>query len=70
MLVIGDPELQIQSKCRTNDSDVAQENYGLIHDLSAIPPARAGGMRSLPKAIFEFCRMKFESHRGPCLRHG
>jgi hypothetical protein len=50
----------IQSKCRTNDSGVAQENYGLIHDLSAIPPVRAGRDAGLPKAI-EFCRMKFRA---------
>ena len=70
MLVIGPRELRFQSKCRTNDSGAAQENYGPIHDLSAIPPARAGRAAGKPKAIFEFCGMKFESPRGPCRRHG
>jgi hypothetical protein len=38
--------------------------------LSAIPLTHAGRDAGLPKAIFESCRMKFESHRGPCPRHG
>ena len=69
MLVIGGPELRFRVNVKPTSSDVAQENYGLIHDLSAIPPARADRDAGLPR-IFEFCRLKFESHRGPCQRHG
>src|SRR5438093_652243 len=42
MLVIGDPELRFRVNVKPTNRDVAQENYGLIHDLSAMPPARAG----------------------------
>src|SRR5947209_19749783 len=42
MLVIGDPQLRFRVNVRPTGGDVAQENYGLIHDLSAIPPARGG----------------------------
>jgi hypothetical protein len=70
MLVIGDPELRFRVNVGPTTSDVAQENYGLIHDLSAITPSARWGDAGLPKAIFEFCRMKFESHRGPCRQHG
>ena len=70
MLVIGGPELRFRVNVRPTNRDVVQENYGLIYDLSAIPPARAVRDVGKPKAIFEFCGMKFESHRGPCRRHG
>ena len=41
MLVIGDRELRFRVNVGPTNSDVAQENYGLILVLSAIPPARA-----------------------------
>lgn len=70
MLVIGAPESRFRVNVGPTNSDVAQENYGLIHDLSGIPPAPAGQDAGRPKAIFKFCRMKFESPRGPCRQHG
>ena len=42
MLVIGVRELRFRVNVRPTHRDVAQENYGLIHDLSAMSPARAG----------------------------
>jgi hypothetical protein len=54
MLVIGDRELRFKVNVRPTDSDVAQENYGLIHDLSAIPQASAGRDAGLPKALSKF----------------
>jgi hypothetical protein len=53
MLVIGGPELRFRVNVKPTNSGVAQENYGLIHDLSAIPPARTGRDTGLPR-IFEF----------------
>jgi len=32
MLVIGDRELRFRVNVKPTSSDVAQENYGLIHD--------------------------------------
>ena len=61
MLVIGGPELRFRVNVRPTSRDIAQENYGLIYDLSAIPPARAGRDAGLPKALFEFCGMKFRT---------
>src|SRR5829696_4845731 len=40
MLVIGGRELGFRVNVRPTNSDVAPENYGPIHDLSAIPQAR------------------------------
>ena len=54
MLVIGDPELRFRVNVKPTNRDVAQENYGLIHDLSAIPPALPDGMRAAPKAYSNF----------------
>jgi hypothetical protein len=54
MLVIGDPELRFRVNVKPTSRDVAQENYGLIHDLSAIPPARAG--RDAPPKHSNFAR--------------
>ena len=70
MLVIGDPESRFRVNVRPTNSAIAPQNYGSFHDLSAIPPARAGRDTGLLNAVLEFCRMKFESHRGPFPRHG
>ena len=70
MRVIGDREFIFTVNVTRTSRGFAQENYGLIHDLSAITPSARWGDAGLPKAIFEFCRMKFESHRGPCRQHG
>ena len=59
------PGVEIQSKCQTNEQRRRSGELRTIHDLSAIPPAHAGRDAGL-----EFCGMKFESHRGPCRRHG
>ena len=64
MLVIGDRELQFRVNVGPTNSDVAQENYGVIHDLSAIPQASAGRDAGQPKAIFEFCGIKFRAFEG------
>jgi len=42
MLVIGDPESRFRVNVRPTNSAIAPQNYGSFHDLSAIPPARAG----------------------------
>jgi hypothetical protein len=42
MPVIGDPELRFRVNAGPTNRDVTQENYGLIHDLSAITPAGMG----------------------------
>jgi hypothetical protein len=42
MLVIGDRSLRFRVNAKPTASGAAQENYGLIHDLSAIPPVPAG----------------------------
>ena len=46
MRVIGDRESRFRVNGRPTNSDVAQQIYGLIHDLSAIPPTRSalGGL--------------------------
>jgi hypothetical protein len=62
MLVIGGRELRFRVNVGPTNSVAAQENYVSIHDLSAIPQASTGRDAGLPKAIFESCTMKFESH--------
>jgi hypothetical protein len=42
MRVIGDRELRFKVNVKPTDSVIAPKNYGSFHDLSAIPPARAG----------------------------
>ena len=42
MLVIGDRSLRFRVNAKPTAGDAAQENYGLIHDLSAMPPVPAG----------------------------
>jgi hypothetical protein len=69
MLVIGDPELRFRVNVRPTNDDVAQENYGLIHDLSDVSPARAGRDTGLAESIFEFCGMKFQTLEDLCRRH-
>jgi hypothetical protein len=39
MPVIGDCELRFRVNVTRTNGGFAQENYGLIYDLSAIPPA-------------------------------
>ena len=70
MLVIGGRELRFRVNVGPTNSDVAQENYGFIHDLSAIPPARAGRDTARRSVIFEFCRMKFRAIEDRAWRHG
>jgi hypothetical protein len=63
MPVIGDRELRFRVNVGPTNGDVAPENYGSIHDLSAMPQAPAGRDAGPPTAILESCRMKFESHQ-------
>ena len=62
MLVIGDRELRFRVNVRPTGSVITPKNYGSFHDLSAIPPARAGRDTGR-NARLEFCRMKFEASR-------
>ena len=54
MLVISDPELRFRVNVKPTNRDVAQENYGLIHDLSAIPLALPAGMRAAERQFQNF----------------
>jgi hypothetical protein len=54
MLVIGDRDLRFRVNVRPTSSAVAPQNYGSFHDLSAIPPARAGRDAGLLNAISNF----------------
>ena len=42
MPVIGDRELRFRVNVKPTGSVITPKNYGSFHDLSAIPPARAG----------------------------
>ena len=62
MLVIGGRELRFRVNVRRTDSALAPKNYGLVHDLSAIPTAApAAGIRGFAERDLEFCRMKFRA---------
>jgi len=69
MPVIGGRELGFRVNVRPTNSDVAPENYGPIHDLSAMPQARwrRGGPA---ESHFRILQNEIESYRGPCRRHG
>ena len=69
MLVIGDRELRFRVNVRPTSCAIAPENYGSFHDLSDVPPARAGRDTGLTESMFEFCRMKFRSIEDLCRRH-
>ncbi len=62
------PRVAIQSKCQTNGQRHRSEELRIISRfVSHTAGVRGPGYRPL-NAFIEFCRMKFESHRGPCLR--
>jgi hypothetical protein len=49
MPVIGDREFKFRVNVTRTNSGFAQENYGLFHDLSALPTAgRHAGRMQLP----------------------
>jgi hypothetical protein len=52
MPVIGDRELRVRVNVGPTSGDIAPENYGSIHDLSAMPQAPAG--RDAPPADSRF----------------
>jgi hypothetical protein len=64
MPVIGDHRFEVRVNVRPTERGFTQQNYGLIYDLSGIPPD------SPWNAIAEFCNVKFARQREPCLRHG
>lgn len=64
MPVIGDCRFEFRVNAKPTNRGFAQQNYGLIYDLSAIPPDRPGSVE------IRSCRVKFARHREPCLRHG
>ena len=54
MPVIGDPELRFRVNVRPTNGDVAPQNYGSFHDLSAIPAAHAGRNTGLLNVVSNF----------------
>ncbi|UPJ51102.1 hypothetical protein IVB30_07010 [Bradyrhizobium sp. 200] len=54
MLVIGDRELRFTVNVRPTSRAIAPKNYGSFHDLSAIPPARAGRDTGRRKRFLNF----------------
>jgi hypothetical protein len=63
MPVIGDRESRFRVNVRPTNGDVAQQNYG-AHLRFVSHTAVTGRRGCLPKAILEFCEMKFQAREG------